>query len=113
MRINKALFVLTISLIYYSFENHQTAVKSEEKLESTSSDLEVDHLNIWVSNPAAAKEQLENLGFSSVPDSISDVHDGQGTAGRKVFPLFKWLFRIDFCIQSTRIRNKLHPKQRT
>ncbi|WP_157961131.1 VOC family protein [Lutibacter citreus] len=47
-----------------------------------SSDLEVDHFNIWVTNPKKAKERLNNIGFTSVPDSLSQVHKGQGTAGR-------------------------------
>ena len=50
--------------------------------ETASSNLKVDHLNIWVKNPNIAKERLINIGFTSVPDSLSAVHEGQGTAGK-------------------------------
>ena len=44
--------------------------------------LSVDHLNIWVDNPKEAQEKLKSLGFYTVPDSLSNVHSGQGTAGK-------------------------------
>lgn len=47
-----------------------------------SADLQVDHINIWVKDPQRAKEKLMNIGFSSVPDSLSAIHHGQGTSGR-------------------------------
>lgn len=53
-----------------------------EKTERVSSDLNFDHFVIWVSNPKKAKESLTKIGFTSVPDSLSAVHHGQGTAGR-------------------------------
>lgn len=49
---------------------------------NSSTDLQVDHFNIWVKDPKIAKERLTDLGFTSVPDSLSQIHKGQGTAGR-------------------------------
>ncbi|MEX0273049.1 MAG: VOC family protein [Flavobacteriaceae bacterium] len=55
---------------------------THETTKVVSSDLQVDHVNIWVKNPTKAKELLTGIGFTSVPDSLSKVHTGQGTAGR-------------------------------
>jgi len=49
---------------------------------SHSSPIAVDHVNIWVEHPDRAKEKLTQIGFASVPDSLSEVHRGQGTSGR-------------------------------
>ena len=56
-------------------ETDQTALE-------VSSNLEVDHLNIWVKDPTKAKEKLTSIGFTAVPDSLSQIHHGQGTSGR-------------------------------
>ena len=56
--------------------------RTVEIVESVSSELQVDHFNIWVENPKKAKEKLIDIGFTSVPDSLSQIHKGQGTTGR-------------------------------
>lgn len=56
--------------------------KADQKTLNVSSDLEVDHFNIWVENQKKAKEKLIEIGFTCVPDSLSQIHKGQGTAGR-------------------------------
>ncbi|MEP2057986.1 MAG: hypothetical protein ABJJ05_09285 [Maribacter litoralis] len=33
-------------------------------------------------NPEIAKKRLVEIGFNSVPDSLSQIHKGQGTAGK-------------------------------
>ncbi|MGB0431153.1 MAG: hypothetical protein ACPGLV_11815 [Bacteroidia bacterium] len=54
--------------------NHKTqTIKSNQK---------VDHLNIWVKDPIKAKQMLIDLGFTAVPDSMCQIHNGQGTTGR-------------------------------
>ena len=62
-------------------ENRNTEIV-ETKIKNVSSDLQLDHFNIWVKNPKIAKERLTEIGFTSVPDSLSEVHKGQGTAGK-------------------------------
>jgi len=39
-------------------------------------------LNILVKDPTKSKKCLTEIGFTSVPDSLSAIHEGQGTAGR-------------------------------
>ena len=56
--------------------------KTKVEAQHATSDLQVDHFNLWVENPAQAKQKLVDLGFVGVPDSLSKVHHGQGTAGR-------------------------------
>ena len=53
-----------------------------EHIKSHSTDLSIDHFNIWVKDPQKAKEKLIEFGFNAVPDSLSEVHTGQGTAGK-------------------------------
>ncbi len=78
---NYTIFLLLI--IFFSSCNDVKEGKDAIKLKETaSSNLKVDHLNIWVKNPNIAKERLINIGFTSVPDSLSAVHEGQGTAGK-------------------------------
>ncbi|MFY0672776.1 MAG: VOC family protein [Bacteroidia bacterium] len=55
---------------------------ADELTANNSSSLELDHLNIWVTDPQLAKEKLASIGFTGVPDSLSQVHHGQGTSGR-------------------------------
>ena len=42
----------------------------------------IDHILVWVKNPTKMKSKIEDIGFRGVPDSLSQVHKGQGTAGR-------------------------------
>ena len=74
------ILVLIISLS--SCKEEKVKKKANEITESISTDLRVDHFNIWVKNPEKATKQLINIGFTAVPDSLSQVHKGQGTAGR-------------------------------
>jgi len=76
---------ITILVIIFSFlscHNAKDKVLNEEMTKSTLTDLEVDHFNIWVNDPKKAKEKIMAIGFSAVPDSLSEIHKGQGTAGR-------------------------------
>ena len=59
--------------------------------EPEASNLKMDHVNIWVKNPKEAKEKLEAIGFTAVPDSLSQVHAGQGTTGRYFYFLNGYL----------------------
>jgi len=78
---NYTIFLLLI-IFFSSCKDAKEEKGTIELKESASSNLEVDHLNIWVKNPNIAKERLTNIGFTSVPDSLSAVHEGQGTAGK-------------------------------
>lgn len=73
-------FVLIFSLL--SCKNEKREHKTENIVNEKATDLQVDHFNIWVKNPKKAKEKLMSIGFNSVPDSLSEIHKGQGTAGR-------------------------------
>lgn len=74
-----------------SCEDRKTEKRDSELTKAVSTDLQVDHFNIWVENPKIAKERLTNIGFTSVPDSLSQVHKGQGTAGRYFYFLNGYL----------------------
>ena len=63
-----------------------------EKITSTpTSKLAFDHVNIWVKNPQIAKKKLEKIGFTGIPDSLSQIHTGQGTTGRYFYFLNGYL----------------------
>jgi hypothetical protein len=74
------LLALISSLLSCKEENDNKQVKG--LTESVTSDLQIDHLNIWVKDPKTAKNKLTDIGFTSVPDSLSPIHKGQGTSGR-------------------------------
>lgn len=74
------ILFLICSLSSCKDKNHRK--ETNEKAKNTSTDLQLDHFNIWVKNPIKAKEQLTNIGFTAVPDSLSQIHKGQGTAGK-------------------------------
>lgn len=80
IRTYSIILVLTFSL--FSCKHEKSAKETDEITKSIPTDLQVDHFNIWVKNPKKAKEQLTNIGFNAVPDSLSEIHKGQGTAGR-------------------------------
>jgi hypothetical protein len=65
-----------------SCKDGKTDKKPSEITKTISTDLQIDHFNIWVKNPEKAKQRLNNIGFTSIPDSLSQIHKGQGTAGR-------------------------------
>lgn len=77
-------YIIILSLIFglSSCKDERKGNKTKGIAENVSSDLQVDHFNIWVKNPKIAKERLTDIGFTSVPDSLSQIHTGQGTAGR-------------------------------
>ena len=81
MKLNYLLGLL-IFLNLCSCQNTKPESNKAQPAEAISTGLQVDHLNIWVTNPTLAKKKLNEIGFTSVPDSLSDVHNGQGTSGR-------------------------------
>ncbi|WP_439131886.1 hypothetical protein [Polaribacter sp.] len=68
-----------------------SACDKEKQNQKKSSNLQVDHFNIWTESPKLAKEKLINLGFIALPDSLSKVHHGQGTTGRYFYFLNNYL----------------------
>lgn len=82
---NKLTYIIILVLFFglnSCGNKKRTKSKADQTTSNVSSDLEVDHFNIWVENPKKAKEKLIEIGFISVPDSLSQIHKGQGTAGR-------------------------------
>ena len=82
MNTRNYVIIITIILGISSCKNQKKEDIDIKKTEIFSSDLQIDHLNIWVKNPKKAKARLTEIGFSSVPDSLSPIHKGQGTTGR-------------------------------
>ena len=76
------IFGLVVFLSLWSCKERETEKGIREVAKVISTDLQVDHFNIWVENPKLAKERLNDIGFTSVPDSLSQIHKGQGTTGR-------------------------------
>ncbi|PQV49392.1 glyoxalase-like protein [Jejuia pallidilutea] len=74
------ILVLIVGLTSCKDEKHNK--RTGKTAEVISSDLQIDHLNIWVNNHEKTKKRLNGIGFTSVPDSLSQIHKGQGTAGR-------------------------------
>lgn len=74
-------YILIFSLVLGLFAC-QVGNRGKGLGEKVSSELQVDHCNIWVENPEIARERLSDIGFAAVPDSLSEVHTGQGTSGR-------------------------------
>lgn len=68
-----------------------------EIIESIANDLEIDHFNIWVKNPQKTKKLLNDIGFTSIPDSLSTIHEGQGTTG-KYFYFLNGYFELIFVL---------------
>ncbi len=82
---NKLAYIIVLVLFFglnSCFNKKKNEFKADQIALNVSSDLEIDHFNIWVENPKKAKEKLVEIGFTSVPDSLSQIHKGQGTAGR-------------------------------
>ena len=99
---NNLNYIIILVLIL-GFTSCNKEKKTEPETDQTklvvSSDLQVDHFNIWVKNPIAAKKKLTDIGFTSVPDSLSTIHKGQGTTGRYFYFLNNYLeliFVYDF-----------------
>lgn len=86
------IIVLVLFLGVISCKKEETTkVNTEQKIRTSVSNLEVDHLNIWVKNPEITKEKLTTIGFTAVPDSLSLIHKGQGTTGRYFYFLNGYL----------------------
>lgn len=90
MKIQSTL-TLSILLIFLSCKEIKKDSSSGKDPKVAPSDLLVDHFNIWVNDPQLAKEKLNAIGFTSLPDSISAVHSGQGTSGRYFYFLDNYL----------------------
>ena len=82
MNIRNHILILVLIFSLSSCKDKKTDTKSNKITENISTDLQLDHFNIWVKNPKKTKERLNEIGFTSVPDSLSQIHEGQGTAGR-------------------------------
>ncbi|MCV6631163.1 MAG: hypothetical protein OIF50_15030 [Flavobacteriaceae bacterium] len=77
--------IIVLILIFGCFScktKNKTEPLADQTTLNVSANLDVDHLNIWVKNPKKAKEKLVDIGFTAVPDSLSEIHHGQGTTGR-------------------------------
>jgi hypothetical protein len=91
---NKMKYILILVLIagFSSCRNEKkTEPKTDQMTLSVSPDLEVDHLNVWDTNPKKEQEKLVDIGFTSVPDSLCKIHEGQGTTGRYFYFLNGYL----------------------
>ena len=82
MNIRNYIIIPVTILIFSSCIDESKEQKTNKITHSVSTDLEVDHFNIWVGDPKTTKQRLTEIGFTSVPDSLSAIHKGQGTAGR-------------------------------
>lgn len=82
MNIRNYILVLVLLFSFSSCKDEKGKKKTNEITENISSDLQVDHFNIWVKNPSVLKKKLTVIGFTAVPDSLSQIHHGQGTAGK-------------------------------
>ncbi|MEO1013296.1 MAG: VOC family protein [Bacteroidota bacterium] len=97
------MFLLWVAAILFGFGFGSKSVLSQETVidnafkEQTSA-LRLDHFFLWVKDPTAAVKRLESIGFTAIPDSLSAIHQGQGTAGRYFYFLntyFELLFVHD------------------
>ncbi len=81
---NKQRYILSLVLIlsFFSCTESKTEKSTSERAINISTDLQVDHFNIWVTKPEKAKQRLTDIGFIAVPDSLSTIHKGQGTTGK-------------------------------
>ena len=79
MKIHYNIIIFALIFSLSSCKDKKTNLKQHQK---KSTDLSLDHFNIWIKNPKKAKKRLTEIGFTSEPDSLSAIHKGQGTAGR-------------------------------
>ncbi|MFD0796886.1 VOC family protein [Maribacter chungangensis] len=101
------IFFLILSFTCCISEKKKNESLSEAKTIST--DLQVDHFNIWVKNPKTAKKRLTDIGFTSLQDSLSPIHKRQGTAGRYFYFLNSY-FELIFVYDQTELEqnNTIH-----
>ncbi len=76
------IIILLLIISFSSCKDEKRENRTDKINENFSSNLQVDHFNIWVKNANIVKERITEVGFTSVPDSLSEVHTGQGTAGK-------------------------------
>lgn len=79
---NYIIVILGLALSLSSCNDEKEEKQTNEVTQNIPTNLQLDHLNIWVKNPQKAKERLIEIGFTAVPDSMSEIHHGQGTTGR-------------------------------
>lgn len=91
MNIRYYIIISSLILSFSSCKDKKEDKKPDEIAETIPSNLQIDHFNIWVKNPKRAKKQLTDIGFTSVPDSLSQIHEGQGTTGRYFYFLNGYL----------------------
>ena len=82
MKIQNYFLIIFLMLGISSCKKEIKDVKQSDVSDTISNDLQLEHFNIWVENPTKAKENLKAIGFTTVPDSLSMIHEGQGTSGR-------------------------------
>ncbi|MFP2995093.1 VOC family protein [Spongiivirga sp. MCCC 1A20706] len=100
MKIAQYLFIVFLALSFLSCKNGKEEKKDAQITETAPSNVQLDHVNIWVKNATKAKERLVELGFTGIPDSLSNVHKGQGTTGRYFYFLNGYLELIFVCDQA-------------
>ncbi|WP_422082160.1 VOC family protein [Ulvibacterium sp.] len=96
-------FLLWVTAIIFGFGFGSKSILSQEILvdnafEEQTTALRLDHFFLWVKDPDAIVKRLESIGFTAIPDSLSTIHQGQGTAGRYFYFLnayFEFLFVHD------------------
>ncbi|SEE50556.1 hypothetical protein SAMN04487765_2857 [Tenacibaculum sp. MAR_2010_89] len=96
------LLFLLISLFSCKYEERESNTKKAKK--NVLSNLQFDHFNIWVDNPKKAKKKLTDIGFTSVPDSLSKIHLGQGTSG-KYFHFLNGYLELIFVYNQKELEN--------
>ncbi|MEM6684373.1 MAG: hypothetical protein AAF617_01155 [Bacteroidota bacterium] len=52
--------------------------------QALSENLKIDHFNLWTNTPELLKQKLVEAGFTVVPDSLIQPHQGQGTRGKYI-----------------------------
>lgn len=117
MNTYKYILILVLIISLSSCKNNKSEEKHNKTEQNISTDLALDHFNIWVVNPEKAKQKLIDIGFNAVPDSLSQVHAGQGTTGRYFYFLNGYLELIFINNQTefdenNKINNQLDFKER-
>ncbi|WP_452221516.1 hypothetical protein [Lacinutrix salivirga] len=82
MNIQNYFIILVLLVGFSSCKEVRGTKNTKSETKNTSSNLQVDHVNIWIKDPKKTKQKLIDIGFTAVPDSLSVIHKGQGTSGR-------------------------------
>lgn len=110
MSLRYYIIILVLLFSFLSCKNQENEKQAIEIGKNIVSDLQVDHLNIWVKNPEKAKQKLIDIGFTSIPDSLSKIHTGQGTTGRYFYFLNNYLELIFVYNQNELEQNNIKNK---